>query len=532
MVSAQPRLGLLDPAVGTPSTITLRDYQHEAVEAILAAPAQGYDRVLAAMPTGSGKTIVLARVIQRRPGRALVLAHRDELITQAADKILMVMPGADIGIVKAQRNEADAAIVVASVQSLSAKRLATLGAFDTIICDEAHHSVAPIWKRILTDLGAFERTDAPLTLGVTATPERGDKLALGRVFQKIVFRRSLVWMIAKGYLSDVRAVQVHLKADFDALQIRKGDYIDSEVSDMLSEAHAPEMAARAYLEHAAGRRALIFTPTVALAYEMAAEFRRQGIVAEGLDGTTNPDERRDILARLRSGETAAVANAAVLTEGYDEPAVDCIVVAKPTRSRGLYCQMVGRSLRLFPGKTDALIIDLVGSTTRHDLVTSATLLGLDPKPRGLSLMQSATTRSALGQPVKDELGELVTVKVELFRKLTWVPLTGGRWTLSVPDGRIDLAGTEAGWNVVRYPKGQPRKLLAEGVSLEWAQGIAEEEVRSEGAEWLTDPGAPWRKRPATDKQRTILERKGLWVPEMTKGEASDALTRIFAGARS
>lgn len=529
-MSAQPRLGLLDSALGTPSTITLRDYQHEAVEAILAAPVQGYDRVLAAMPTGSGKTIVLARVIQRRPGRALVLAHRDELITQAADKIRMVMPGADIGIVKAQRNESDAAIVVASVQSLSAKRLVTLGAFDTIICDEAHHSVAPIWKRILTNLGAFERTDAPLTLGVTATPERGDKLALGRVFQKIVFRRSLVWMIAKGYLSDVRAVQVHLKADFDALQVRKGDYIDSEVSDMLSEAHAPEMAARAYLEHAAGRRALIFTPTVALAYEMAAEFRRQGIAAEGLDGTTKPDERRDILARLRSGDTAAVANCGVLTEGFDEPAVDC-VFPKPTRSRGLYCQMVGRGLRLFPGKSDCLLIDLVGVTTRHDLVTSATLLGLDPKPRGLSLMQSATTRSALGQPVKDELGELVTVKVELFRKLTWVPLTGGRWTLSVPDGRIDLVGTESGWNVVRYPKGQPRKLLAEGVSLEWAQGIAEEEVRSEGAEWLTDPGAPWRKRPATDKQRTILERKGLWVPEMTKGEASDALTRVFAGSR-
>lgn len=529
-MSAQPRLGLLDPALGAPSTITLRDYQHEAVEAILAAPAQGWNRVLAAMPTGAGKTVVFASVIQRRPGRALVLAHRDELITQAADKIRMVMPGADVGIVKAQRNESDAAIVVASVQSLSVKRLATLGRFETVVVDECHHAPASSYGRILTALGAFE-DDAPLTLGVTATPERGDRLALGRVFQKIVFRRSLVWMIAKGYLSDVRAVQVHLKADFDALQVRKGDYIDSEVSDMLSEAHAPEMAARAYLEHAAGRRALIFTPTVALAYEMAEEFRRQGIPAEGLDGDTDPNERRAILARLRSGETAVVANAAVLTEGYDEPAVDTIIMAKPTRSRGSYIQMVGRGLRLFPGKHGALIIDLVGSTTHHDLVTSATLLGLDPKPRGLSLMQSANQRASFGQEVRDELGELVTVKVELFRKLTWVQLADNRWTLSVPDGRIDLAGSEAGWNVVRYPKGQPRKLLAEGVSLEWAQGIAEEEVRSEGAEWLTDPEAPWRKRPAKPKQVAILTRKGLWTPGMTAGEASDALTRIFAGGR-
>lgn len=528
---AQQRLGLLAPDFGVPSTITLRDYQQEAVDAILAAPSEGYDRVLAALPTGAGKTIVLAEVIRRREGRALVLAHRDELISQAADKIRMVMPGADIGIVKAQRNEGDSAIVVASVQSLSAKRLPTLGAFETIIADEAHHSVSPIWHRTLTGLGAFETTDAPLTLGVTATPERGDKLALGKVFQKIVFRRSLVWMIAKGYLSDVRAIQIHLQADFDALQVRKGDYVDSEVSDMLSEAHAPEMAARAYLEHAAGRRAIVFTPTVALAYEMAAEFCRQGIAAEGLDGETKPDERRAILSRFRSGETAVVSNASVLTEGFDEPAVDCIVMAKPTRSRPAYIQMLGRALRLFPGKTDALIIDLVGSTTRHDLVTSATLLGLDPKPKAPSLMQSATQRASFGQSVKDELGDLVTVKVELFRKLTWVQLGGNRWTLSVPDGRIELAGNDLGWDVVRYSKGARPKPLAEAVTLEWAQGIAEEEVRSEGAEWLTNPEAPWRARPPSEKQIAILSRKGLLTPGMTKGEAADAITRLFAGRR-
>lgn len=527
---AQTRLGLLHPDLGVPSTIILRDYQEEAVEAVLAAPGEGIQRPLVACPTGAGKTVVFAEVIRRREGRALVLAHRDELISQAADKIRMVMPGADIGIVKAQRNEADAAVVVASVQSLSAKRLATLGSFETLIVDECHHAPASSYGRILTTLGAFE-DDGPLTLGVTATPERGDKLALGKVFQKIVFRRSLVWMIAKGYLSDLRAVQVHLKADFDALKVRKGDYIDSEVSDMLSEAHAPEMAARAYLEHAAGRRAIVFTPTVALAYEMAEEFRRQGVSAEGVDGTTHPDERRAILRRFHDGETMAVANCGVFVEGFDEPSVGAIVMAKPTRSRPAYLQMLGRGLRLFPGKTDCLLIDLVGSTTRHDLVTASTLLGLDPKPKAPSLMQSATQRASFGQPVKDELGELVTIKVNLFRRLTWVQLGNGRWTLSVPDGRIDLVDGESGWKVLRQAKGVLTRVLAEGVSLEWAQGIAEEEVRSEGAEWLTDPEAPWRKRPPSQKQIDILVRKGLWTPGMTKGEASEVITRIFAGRR-
>src|SRR4029077_4112434 len=135
---------------------------------------------------------------------------------------------------------------------------------------------------------------------------------------------------------------------------------------------------------------------------------------------------------------------------------------------------------------------------------SDTLLGLDPKPKAPSLMQSATQRGSFGQPVKAACGESVKTKVNVFRSMTWVQLGNGRWTLSVPDGRIDLVDGENGWKVLRQAKGALTRVLAEGVSLEWAQGIAEEEVRSEGAEWLTDPEAPWRKRPPSQKQIDIL----------------------------
>jgi ATP-dependent helicase IRC3 len=528
-MSAQPRLEFTQPI--EVSTVTLRDYQTEAVEAVLAAPDQGIQRPLIAMPTGGGKTICFAEIIRRRPGRALVLAHRDELITQAVDKIHMVIPGADIGVVKAARHEADRSIVVASVQSLNAKRLERMGEYSTVIVDEAHHVRASGYERALSALGSFE-DGGPLTVGVTATPERGDRLALGTVFQKVVFRRSLVWMIAKGYLSDIRAIQIHLKADFDKLKVRQGDYVDSEVAELLHDAQAPQMAVKGYQEHAAGRRAIVFTPTVALAYEMAEAFRAAGIPAEGIDGTTATEERRAILSRLRTGETLVVANAALLVEGFDEPAVDCIIGAKPTRSKSAYLQMIGRGLRLFPGKTDCLVLDLVGSTTRHDLVTTASLLGKKTRlETGKSLLAGIRTAEAAGQEVTDELGELVAVRVELFRKLTWVPLPGGRWTLPLPDGRITLLPQGEGWRVEREDKAGRRGVIAEGVSLEWAQGIAEDLVRSEGAEWLTDPERPWRRKPASDKQAAILRRKGLWTPGMSAGEASDAITRLFAGGR-
>lgn len=528
-MSAQTSLGLI--AAGP--RITLRDYQSEAVEAVLAAPERGITRPLIAVPTGGGKTICFAEVIRRRPGRALVLAHRDELIAQAVDKIRLVMPAADIGVVKAARHEADRDVIVASVQSLSASRLERLGSYATIVVDEAHHARATIYERALRALGSFN-PGGPLTLGVTATPERGDGLALGTIFQEIVFRRSLVWMVAKGYLSDLRAIRVHLAADFAALKVHQGDYVDSEVAEMLHEAHAPEAAVRSWQDHARGRRTVVFTPTVALAYEMAEAFRSAGVPAEGIDGSTHPEDRRAILARLRSGATTVVTNAALLTEGWDEPSVECVVMAKPTRSKGAYIQMLGRGLRLSPGKTDCLVLDLVGSTTRHDLVTTASLLGKATQAARSesSVLAGIQAAKDAGQEVVDELGDLVSVRVELFRRLTWVPLPGGRWTLSLPDyGRIDLTPSASGWRVERRSKDARPTVVADGVTLEWAQGIAEDQVRSEGAEWLTDPDRPWRRKPASGKQVALLRRRGIDPTGMSAGAASDAITRLFAGGR-
>src|SRR3989441_5368638 len=353
-------------AVAAPPLLRLtpRPYQHEAVAAVLAAALRGVQRPLLVLPTGTGTTIVFALLVQRRGGRALILAHRDELIQQAVDKLHLVDPTLPLGVVQAERDELTAPTVVASVQTLSRRPRLTwlVPDFHTIVIDEAHHAPAPSYRRILEYCRAW-RPDGPLVVGVTATPARGDRQSLRQVFDGIVYQKTLVEMMQAGYLVDLRAIQVLLQADFDALRTRHGDFVEAELATLLLEANAPAQGLAAFQAHAADRKALLFTPTVALAYAMAATFRAAGIPAEALDGTTPVPTRRAILQRLHSGTTRAVANCAVLTEGFDEPSIDCIIVARPTQSLPLYQQMLGRGTRIYPGKTDCLILDVVGVST-------------------------------------------------------------------------------------------------------------------------------------------------------------------------
>jgi len=208
-------------AVAQPPTtfrLTPRPYQHEAVAALLAAAARGVQRPLLVLPTGTGKTIIFALLVQRRAGRALILAHRDELTQQAVEKLWLVDPTMPLGVVQGDRDETTAQTVVASVQTLRRRERLTrvVPDFHTIVIDEAHHAPATTYRRILTYCRAGH-ADGPLVVGVTATPERGDRQSLRPVFDGIVYQKTLVEMMQAGYLVDLRAVQVLLQADLDAL---------------------------------------------------------------------------------------------------------------------------------------------------------------------------------------------------------------------------------------------------------------------------------------------------------------------------
>jgi superfamily II DNA or RNA helicase len=516
--------------------LPLRPYQQEALQAILDARAHGVTRPLVVLPVGAGKTVVFAHLLRQRAGRALVLAHRDELLQQAVAKLRLVDPTAQIGMVKADDNAVDAPVVVASVQTLSRRpRLAQLRpGFATIVVDEAHHATAPTYRRILRHCGAFAAA-GPLTLGVTATPERSDTAQLRDIWQAIVYEQSLLALITAGYLANLRAVQVLLQVNFDALHTRQGDFVDAEVDTLLLQADAPQHVVQAYQAHAAGRKALVFTPTVRTAYAMADAFRAAGLAAEALDGTTPAAARQATLERLRTGATQVLANCALLTEGFDEPSIAAIVMARPTLSKPLYIQMLGRGTRLYPGKTDCLILDVVGASTRHALLTTAALFDVDPATlaqRALTAAVAARPRPAPDTlPAEPPQGTLVAASVELFRArpLHWVQTQRGAWVLSIGQGTLRLLPDAAGtWTVVHVPRGERPRPVGQGLPLDYALGVAEDYARRQQAGVLVDPSAAWRQQPPTEKQLALLRKWRVALPpDLTRGAAADLLTAIM-----
>src|SRR2546426_3543198 len=260
---------------------------------------------------------------------------------------------------------------------------------------------------------------------ITAYPGAyGDHHSLRQVFDRIVYQKTLLEMMQAGYLVDLRALQILLQANFDALRTQQGDFVEAELETLLLAANAPAQVLAAFQTHAAERKALLFTPTVALAYAMADTFRMAGIPAEALDGTTPLATRRAILQRLHTGATRIVANCAVLTEGFDEPSVDCIIIARPTQSAVLYPQMLGRGTRTYPGKTDCLILDVVGVSTRHTLHTAATLFGCDPTQLAQQPVLESLDPQARPTLVDEDriTGTLRSTPVDLFarRTLRWV----------------------------------------------------------------------------------------------------------------
>jgi ATP-dependent helicase IRC3 len=518
------------------SGLELRDYQVKALQAIGEAGRRGVRRQLVVLPTGAGKTVVFSHLLKRRPGRALVVAHREELLTQAAEKIRLVDPSADIGIVRAELNEIDARITIASIQTIArSKRLAMLGAdIKSVVIDEAHHATAETYGRVLTYLGAFE-SDGPFVLGCTATPERGDRVGLGEVFEEITYSMTILEAIAGGYLCDLSAVRVALATDFSDVKVRHGDLADGDLGDALMAANAPQFAVSAYLQHAQGRKALCFTPTIATAEAFSDAFCNAGVRAEWLSGDTPRDERQAILARLKSGQTSVVANCGVLLEGYDEPSISCIVVARPTKSRPLYQQMIGRGTRLYPGKSGCLVIDLVGSSSRHELATVASLVGLKPSDLARRSVTEALEAKQHQEEEEQQLsGRVVTLPVDLFRSrpMHWIQ-SGRSFVLPSGNGRIALEPDGDRWNVLSRSYNEEPRVLASNLPLEYAQGFAEDHVRALGAAHLADPNAAWRQGLASEKQRALLASRGLPIrPGLTKGEASDLIASGQRGCAS
>ncbi len=472
----------------------LRPYQQSAVEAIEAQWAQGRRRTLLVLPTGCGKTIVFCALAARcvREGqRVLILAHRGELLDQAADK-LRKATGLGCAVEKADSTCLGSwfRVTVGSVQSLQRdSRLSRFPEdyFDTIIIDEAHHALAEGYRRVL------EHFPAARVLGVTATPDRGDMKNLGEVFDSLAYEYTMTRAVRDGYLCPIKAVTVPLTLDITGVGVQNGDYKAGDLGDALEP--YLEQIAEVIAEECARRRTVVFLPLVRTAQKMRDILRQHGMAAEEVNGAS-PD-RTDILTRFDRGETQVLCNAMLLTEGWDCPAVDCVVVLRPTKQRGLYCQMVGRGTRLHPGKEHLLILDFLWHTERHALCRPAHLVS--PSEEVAARMTAiAEAAASAGEP----------------RQLDVLDMA------AQAESDVVAQREEALAKQLREMRTRKRRLVD---PLQFEVSIQAEDLSG------YVPSFGWQCEPVSDKQREDLERAGIFPDGVENaGKASLLLDRLSA----
>lgn len=514
--------------------LRLRPYQTECKDALVSAVLRGVKGPATVLPTGAGKSVIIGAFsaeleIQRR-GRVLVLSHRDELQEQNAAKVRMVDPRLRVGIVQGARNEVLADVVMGSVATLrNDRRLAMLRDVGTIVVDECHHATADSYRKIMNHYGVPR-------VGFTATMVRGDQASLGDIWTDIVYTRGIAEMIRDGYLCGVRGIRVMVE-NLDLAKVKRmhGDYAEKALGEALETSLAPEVIAKAYCEHAADKQGIVFAPTVSSAEVIAAALCAAGIVTETVHGKMATEDRRAVLQRFRDGKTRVLANCMVLTEGTDLPMAEVAVMARPTSNAGLYIQCVGRVLRPYPGKHRALVLDVVGATAKHSLVSPVRLFGEEVTPRevgdDLLELDGYDEEETGGAPPPKPLafGPHTSVEVDLFHgsESAWLRTRGGTWFLPAGERFIALVPGErgidfdvvwmwrrkqgSGWVARAVPELGYAMSMAEGNVTFWEKQHAQ---RAQG----------WRLAPVSDQARTYAREFGVALDGLaTEGEAYDVI---------
>ena len=469
--------------------IELRPYQQEARDAVWREWNTGRAKTLLVMVTGGGKTIIFARIIAdcvTKGERVLVLAHRGELLDQAADK-LEKSTGLKCSVEKADQTCLGSwyRVTVGSVQSLMrSSRLEKFAPdyFDTIIVDEAHHVLSDGYQRVM------EHFSGARVLGVTATPDRGDMRSLGQFFDSLAYEYTLPRAIKEGYLCKIKALTIPLNIDLTSVHIQSGDYSLGEVGTALDP----------YLEQIASemknlcmnRKTVVFLPLIKTSQKFRALLEKHGFRAAEVNGDS--EDREQILKDFDAGKYNVLCNSMLLTEGWDCPSVDCIVVLRPTKVRSLYVQMIGRGTRLSEGKDHLLLLDFLWMTTRHELCRPAHLI---------------CENEEVAQKMTENLCDNPEMAIDLEEAEKQAEMD------------VVAAREEALAKQLQEMRHRKRKLVD---PLQFEMSIAAEDLVS------YVPSFGWETAPMSDKQRDQLEKAGIFPDEIDSyGKANKILERVY-----
>ena len=466
----------------------LRPYQGEAKEAVFEQWEGGIRKTLLVLPTGCGKTIVFAKITEdcvRNGDRVLILAHRGELLEQAADKIAKAT-GLKCATEKAEESCLGSwyRITVGSVQSLMREtRLSRFPEdyFNTIIIDEAHHCISDSYQRVLKHF-----PDAKV-LGVTATPDRGDMKNLGQVFDSLAYEYTLPKAIKEGYLSSIKAVTIPLQVDLTGVGVQSGDFKAGDLGTALDpylERIAEEME-----KYCREKKTVVFLPLVKTSQKFRDILNGHGFRAAEVNGESS--DRAEILEDYAAGKYNVLCNSMLLTEGWDCPDVDCIVVLRPTKVRSLYCQMVGRGTRLAPGKDHLLLLDFLWHTERHELCHPAHLIC---ESEEVAQKMTENLEKNAGCPIDIEEAEQTASEDVVAQR------------------------EEALAQKLAEMKRRKRKLVD---PLQFEMSIQAEDLSG------YVPAFGWEMAPPSDKQKKTLEKLGIMPDEIDNaGKASKLLDRL------
>lgn len=504
--------------------IKLRPYQEECLEVIIHKLRNGVNRQLIHLPTAAGKTVIFANLIQRLRRKTLVLAHTCELLDQARDKIEMISPDADVGIVNSDYKEFNHDIVISSIQS--ARQPETLAefkkqGFTLCIYDEAHRAAASTPRRILADLGFLESSNN-LLVGFSATPFRTDNKGLGEVFGEIVYKKTIKDLINLGFLCQPKGIKIRTDLDLSTVKTEDGDFVTASLASVMNTQEMNELVVNSYIEKSHGRKTVCFAVNVSHAHNIADIFKSKGILSESIHGDMPSQERLNILSRFQNGDINVLTNCQILTEGWDCPEVDCVIVAKPTQSKGLYQQMCGRGLRLFPNKKDCLILDF-GSES-HSLCSVATLVeDVDLYKEKSSEEKESIFIKKIPSNLNKKLKAAITEFDPIGEMFSWVK-EGNSYHLK---GSIDRTlkinpNPEGRFNVVFF-KGNERQVIAEDISFEYAFSSAEEFAKANRSLFsVSDLEAEWRSLPISEKQKSYFTSHGYraGIEDLSRGQAS------------
>lgn len=465
----------------------LRPYQETARQKVQEEWEEGKKRTLLVLPTGTGKTIVFSKIIEdrvKKGERVLVIAHRGELLEQASDK-LYKSTGLKTATEKAEQTSLGSfyRVVVGSVQTLQReKRLNQFPPeyFDTIVIDEAHHAISDGYQRVLQH---FEDANV---LGVTATPDRGDMRNLGSYFESLAYEYSLPEAIKSGYLSPIKALTIPLKLDLSNVKQQAGDFSTKDLGTALDpylEQIAEEMKKQCF-----DRKTVVFLPLVKTSQKFRDILNKHGFKAAEVNGESA--DREQVLKDYEDGKYNVLCNSMLLTEGWDCPSVDCVIVLRPTKVRALYSQMVGRGTRLAPGKKELLLLDFLWHTERHELCHPANLIATDE-----AVAKKMTENiEELGTPIDLEQAEQQAKE------------------------DVALEREESLAKQLSEMKRRKRKLVD---PLQFEMSIQ--------ASDLTDyvPSFGWQMSPPTDKQVKALEKWGIFPDEIENaGKAEMLINRL------